>query len=104
MYVILICFTVNSLSLSLSLALSIHHVRKSKAVATEREVHTLKMKLQEIMKGLAFNYNTIPHPLLHSSGNFDYFMQKEIFEQTESVMNTMRGRVMFDDYKGIIIE
>ena len=24
-------------------------------------------------------------------------MQKEIFEQPESVMNTMRGRVLFDD-------
>ena len=62
------------------------------------------MKLQEIMKGLAFNFNTMPCSLLHPLGNFDYFMQKEIFEQSESVMNTMRGRVMFDDYKGIIIE
>lgn len=62
------------------------------------------MKLQEIMKGLAFNFNAMSHPLLHPSGNFDYFMQKEIFEQSESVMNTMRGRVMFDDYKGITIE
>ena len=33
--------------------LSIHHVKRSnKAVATQREVHTLKMKLQEIMKGV----------------------------------------------------
>lgn len=29
-------------------------------------------------------------------GNFDSFMQKEIFEQPESVVNTMRGRVNFD--------
>ncbi|KAK2513049.1 glutamine--fructose-6-phosphate aminotransferase [isomerizing] 1 [Columba guinea] len=30
--------------------------------------------------------------------NFSSFMQKEIFEQPESVVNTMRGRVNFDDY------
>jgi len=28
---------------------------------------------------------------------FDHFMQKEIYEQPESVVNTMRGRVNFDD-------
>jgi glucosamine--fructose-6-phosphate aminotransferase (isomerizing) len=66
-------------------SLSIHHVRKSKAVATERELHTIKMKLQQIMKG-----------------NFDYFMQKEIFEQPESVVNTMRGRLMADEYKVVL--
>lgn len=33
-------------------------------------------------------------------GNFSSFMQKEIFEQPESVVNTMRGRVNFDDYTG----
>ena len=44
-----------------------------------REITTLKMEIQEIMKG---NYST--------------FMQKEIFEQPESVVNTMRGRVNFD--------
>ena len=27
-------------------------------------------------------------------------MQKEIFEQPESIVNTMRGRVNFDNYKG----
>lgn len=36
------------------------------------------MEIQEIMKG-----------------NYKYFMQKEIFEQPESVVNTMRGRVNF---------
>ena len=35
------------------------------------------------------------------SGSYDYFMQKEIFEQPESVMNTMRGRVRFDEYNGM---
>ena len=29
-------------------------------------------------------------------GNFSAFMQKEIFEQPESVFNTMRGRVNFE--------
>ncbi len=29
-------------------------------------------------------------------GQFDHFMQKEIYEQPESVVNTMRGRVNFD--------
>ncbi|XP_077325596.1 glutamine--fructose-6-phosphate aminotransferase [isomerizing] 1-like [Lithobates pipiens] len=33
-----------------------------------------------------------PHP-----GNVNSFMQKEIFEQPESVVNTMKGRVNFDD-------
>jgi len=43
-----------------------------------REITTLKLEIQQIMKG---NYNS--------------FMQKEIFEQSESVVNTMRGRVDF---------
>ena len=30
------------------------------------------------------------------AGNYSSFMQKEIFEQPESVMNTMRGRVNFE--------
>ena len=47
-----------------------------------REITTLKMEIQEIMKG---NYST--------------FMQKEIFEQPESVVNTMRGRIDFENYK-----
>ena len=40
------------------------------------------MEIQQIMKG-----------------SFSTFMQKEIFEQPESVVNTMRGRINFDDYK-----
>lgn len=31
-----------------------------------------------------------------SKGDFDHFMLKEIYDQTESVHNTMRGRVNFD--------
>lgn len=45
-----------------------------------REIITLKMEIQQIMKG-----------------NFSSFMQKEIFEQPESVINTMRGRINFTD-------
>lgn len=33
-------------------------------------------------------------------GNFSAFMQKEIFEQPESVFNTMRGRVNFETNTG----
>ena len=45
-------------------------------VPNTREIHTLKLQIQELMKG-----------------SYSYFMQKEIFEQPESVTNTMRGRV-----------
>ncbi|VDM28296.1 unnamed protein product [Hydatigera taeniaeformis] len=34
---------------------------------------------------------------LSHTGSYDYFMQKEIFEQPESILNTMRGRVNFND-------
>jgi len=47
---------------------------------TKREIHTLKMELQQIMKG-----------------NYEHFMLKEIMEQPESCVNTMRGRVNFDN-------
>ena len=57
--------------------LSIHRNNKDGALA--REITTLKMEIQQIMKG-----------------NFSSFMQKEIFEQPESVVNTMRGRINFE--------
>ncbi|XP_059609768.1 glutamine--fructose-6-phosphate aminotransferase [isomerizing] 2-like isoform X2 [Phlebotomus argentipes] len=60
-------------------ALSIHRLRKCMDDPHAREITTLKMEIQEIMKG-----------------NYKYFMQKEIFEQPESVVNTMRGRVNFE--------
>ena len=44
-----------------------------------REITSLQMEIEQIMKG---TYST--------------FMQKEIFEQPESVVNTMRGRINFD--------
>jgi glucosamine--fructose-6-phosphate aminotransferase (isomerizing) len=53
-------------------------VRESPEKRT-RAVETLKTELQQIMKG---SYST--------------FMQKEIFEQPESIMNTMRGRINFE--------
>ncbi|XP_033127318.1 glutamine--fructose-6-phosphate aminotransferase [isomerizing] 2-like [Anneissia japonica] len=60
--------------------LSIHRIKKEEGEVMSREVQTLKMELQQIMKG-----------------NYQYFMQKEIFEQPESVINTMRGRVNFKE-------
>lgn len=65
--------------------LSIHRLRKTSDDPHAREITTLKMEIQEIMKG-----------------NYDYFMQKEIFEQPESVVNTMRGRVNFTEEKVIL--
>ncbi|XP_020607592.1 glutamine--fructose-6-phosphate aminotransferase [isomerizing] 1-like isoform X2 [Orbicella faveolata] len=58
--------------------LSIHRIKYGDASEENyfREVQTLQMELQQIMKG-----------------NYSSFMQKEIFEQPESVVNTMRGRV-----------
>eukprot|EP01147_Barroeca_monosierra_P008683 gene8683-1075_t len=67
--------------------LSLHHLRSvgTKGVHTSRtrSVQTLDMKIQQIMKG-----------------KFAHFMQKEIFEQPDSVVNTLRGRVRFD--QGIV--
>ncbi|XP_002736444.1 glutamine--fructose-6-phosphate aminotransferase [isomerizing] 1-like [Saccoglossus kowalevskii] len=60
--------------------LSIHRIKRETGVAQSREVHTLKMEIQQLMKG-----------------NFSTFMQKEIFEQPESVTNTMRGRLNFEN-------
>ncbi|XP_076021104.1 glutamine--fructose-6-phosphate aminotransferase [isomerizing] 2 [Genypterus blacodes] len=59
--------------------LSIHRLNRQAGEDPVRAIQTLKMELQQIMKG-----------------NFDAFMQKEIFEQPESVVNTMRGRICFD--------
>lgn len=59
--------------------LKIHRMKRSQEESQSREITTLKMEIQQIMKG-----------------NFSSFMQKEIFEQPESVVNTMRGRINFD--------
>ena len=62
-------------------ALTIHRISQSVVLETpqSREIITLKMEIQQIMKG-----------------SFSTFMQKEIFEQPESIVNTMRGRVNFE--------
>lgn len=59
--------------------LHIHRVRREGNESSTRSIETLEMELQQIMKG-----------------KFSHFMQKEIFEQPDSVINTMRGRVDFE--------
>lgn len=61
--------------------LHIHRAKKKDGESTTRAIQTLEMELHQIMKG-----------------SYDHFMQKEIFEQPESVINTMRGRVDFDNF------
>ncbi|KAH7106531.1 isomerising glucosamine-fructose-6-phosphate aminotransferase [Auriculariales sp. MPI-PUGE-AT-0066] len=66
--------------------LHIHRLRRNAADGkpekpATRLIETLELELAEIMKG-----------------RFDHFMQKEIYEQPESVINTMRGRVNFDSH------
>ncbi|GFS56662.1 glutamine--fructose-6-phosphate aminotransferase 2 [Nephila pilipes] len=60
--------------------LTIHRVKRTPDESLSREIITLKLAIQEIMKG-----------------SYSSFMQKEIFEQPESVINTMRGRVNLSD-------
>ena len=60
-------------------SLSIHRLNRNADDTNNREITTLKMEIQQIMKG-----------------NYDSFMQKETFEQPDSVVNTMRGRVNFE--------
>ncbi|XP_052685331.1 glutamine--fructose-6-phosphate aminotransferase [isomerizing] 2-like isoform X2 [Crassostrea angulata] len=59
--------------------LTIHRIKRTLDESATREVTTIKMEIQQIMKG-----------------SYSSFMQKEIFEQPESVVNTMRGRVNFE--------
>ncbi|KKY22646.1 putative glucosamine--fructose-6-phosphate aminotransferase [Phaeomoniella chlamydospora] len=59
--------------------LDIHRLRANDGSSSVRAIQLLELELQEIMKG-----------------KFDHFMQKEIFEQPESIFNTMRGRVDFE--------
>jgi len=58
--------------------LNIHRLSKDTGTGTSnvRAIQTIEIELQEIMKG-----------------KFDHFMQKEIFEQPDSVVNAMRGRL-----------
>ena len=52
----------------------------------QRIIETLEIELAEIMKG-----------------RFNHFMQKEIYEQLESVVNTMRGCINFDTNKCVFL-
>lgn len=63
-------------------SLNIHRLKKADGSSNVRAIQTLELELQEIMKG-----------------KFDHFMQKEIFEQPESVVNTMRGRLDIENQK-----
>lgn len=63
-------------------SLNIHRLKKSDGSSNVRTIQTLELELQEIMKG-----------------KFEHFMQKEIFEQPESVVNTMRGRLDIENKK-----
>ncbi|KAK9455220.1 hypothetical protein V1511DRAFT_459050 [Dipodascopsis uninucleata] len=60
--------------------LHIHRVRREEGQSTVRSIQTIEMELKQIMKG-----------------NFEHFMLKEIFEQPESILNAMRGRINFED-------
>jgi glucosamine--fructose-6-phosphate aminotransferase (isomerizing) len=60
-------------------SLNIHRFDKAHG-AESREIQTVELELQAIMRG-----------------SFPHFMLKEIFEQPESVVNTMRGRINFDN-------
>lgn len=60
----------------------IHRLRRQDGMSAIRCIQTLEIELAEIMKG-----------------SFKHFMCKEIFEQCESVVNTMRGRVNFEKHK-----
>ena len=62
--------------------LHIHRVRRDESASTVRLIETLELEIAQIQKS-----------------GYAHFMQKEMFEQPESVVNTMRGRVNFDNYK-----
>merc|ERR1711976_34929 len=57
-------------------------MRRDQNNASERVIKELQMELENIMKG-----------------SYECYMQKEIMEQPESVVNTMRGRVDFETRK-----
>ncbi|KAJ3222300.1 glutamine--fructose-6-phosphate transaminase (isomerizing), partial [Chytriomyces hyalinus] len=60
--------------------LHIHRLRRDYTLSSMRTVKTLEHERDQI-----------------KMGSYSHFMQKEIFEQPESVVNTMRGRINFDD-------
>ncbi|VDN59296.1 unnamed protein product [Dracunculus medinensis] len=60
-------------------SLSIHRICRTNNSPEFRAIQNLTLELQQIMMG-----------------EFKTFMQKEIFEQSESAVNTMRGRILAD--------
>lgn len=61
--------------------LHIHRATHTTGESTIRQIQTLEMELAQIMKG-----------------KFEHFMLKEIYEQPDSIFNTMRGRVDFENF------
>ncbi|KAG0417321.1 Glutamine--fructose-6-phosphate aminotransferase [isomerizing], partial [Dictyocoela roeselum] len=56
-------------------------LEKDRLKTNTRAIHTIETELAQIMKG-----------------NYDHFMLKEIYEQVDSVVSTMRGRVNFENH------
>ncbi|KAJ1919974.1 glutamine--fructose-6-phosphate transaminase (isomerizing) [Mycoemilia scoparia] len=65
--------------------LHIHRLRRDDGMSSIRSIKTLELELAEIMKG-----------------SFPHFMLKEIYEQPDSVVNTIRGRVDFNEHRVIL--
>ncbi|KAI8588076.1 glutamine--fructose-6-phosphate transaminase (isomerizing) [Geranomyces variabilis] len=65
--------------------LHIHRLRRDDHMSSVRPIQTLEQELAQIQKGA-----------------FSHFMLKEIHEQVESVVNTMRGRINFDDRRVVL--
>ncbi|KAJ1953837.1 glutamine--fructose-6-phosphate transaminase (isomerizing), partial [Linderina pennispora] len=65
--------------------LHIYRMRRDDGMSSIRSIKTLEMELAAIMKG-----------------NFPHFMLKEIYEQPESVVNTIRGRVDFSKHNVVL--
>ncbi|KAK7208343.1 hypothetical protein BZA70DRAFT_245014 [Myxozyma melibiosi] len=60
--------------------LHIHRLRHEEGVSNIRSIQNIEMELAEFKRG-----------------GYDHFMLKEIYEQPESIVNTMRGRVNFEN-------
>ncbi|KAI8804712.1 hypothetical protein BJ742DRAFT_760190 [Cladochytrium replicatum] len=65
--------------------LHIHRIRRDDRMSSIRPVHILDAELAQIQKGM-----------------FSHFMLKEIYEQPESVVSTMRGRLLVDDSRVVL--
>ena len=60
-------------------------MRRDDKMSTVRSIQTLESELAQIQKGA-----------------FSHFMSKEIFDQPESVINTMRGRINFETHQIVL--